>query len=69
VKACSATGRLTFAVSRRAIVAPVADATVVGGHERHRQSQGSARGGSMVAKFVSDNPDTGREIFTGTVGK
>jgi hypothetical protein len=23
----------------------------------------------MVAKFVSDNPDTGREIFTGTVGK
>ena len=26
-------------------------------------------GGSMVAKFESDNPDAGREIFTGTVGE
>jgi hypothetical protein len=31
--------------------------------------KGLRGGGSMVAKFVSDNPDTGREIFTGTVGK
>ncbi len=26
-------------------------------------------GGWMVAKFESDDPDAGREIFTGTVGK
>ena len=26
-------------------------------------------GGSMVAKFQSENPDRGQEIFTGTVGK
>jgi hypothetical protein len=31
--------------------------------------EGLRGGGSMVAKFESDNPDTGREIFTGTVGK
>jgi hypothetical protein len=26
-------------------------------------------GGSMVVRFESDDPDSGREIFTGTVGK
>jgi hypothetical protein len=26
-------------------------------------------GGSMVAKFESDSPDTGHEVFTGTVGR
>jgi hypothetical protein len=31
--------------------------------------EGLRGGGSMVAKFESDNSDTGREIFTGTVGK
>jgi hypothetical protein len=31
--------------------------------------EGLRGGGSMVAKFESDNPDGGREIFTGTVGK
>jgi hypothetical protein len=31
--------------------------------------EGLRGGGSMVAKFESDNPDSGREIFTGTVGK
>ena len=31
--------------------------------------EGVRGGGSMVAKFESDNPDGGREIFTGTVGK
>jgi hypothetical protein len=31
--------------------------------------QGLRGGGSMVAKFESDDPDTGREIFTGTVAK
>jgi hypothetical protein len=31
--------------------------------------EGLRGGGSMVAKFESNNPDTGREIFTGTVGK
>jgi len=31
--------------------------------------KGLRGGGSMVAKFESDNPDTGREIFTGTVGR
>jgi hypothetical protein len=31
--------------------------------------KGLRGGGSMVAKFESDNPDIGREIFTGTVGK
>ena len=25
-------------------------------------------GGSMVASFLGDDPDTGREVFTGTVG-
>jgi hypothetical protein len=31
--------------------------------------EGLRGGGSMVAKFESDSPDAGREIFTGTVGK
>ena len=31
--------------------------------------EGLRGGGSMVAAFESDNPDTGGEIFTGTVGK
>jgi hypothetical protein len=31
--------------------------------------EGLRGGGSMVAKFQSDDPDTGREIFTGTLGK
>jgi hypothetical protein len=31
--------------------------------------EGLRGGGSMVAKFESGNPDSGREIFTGTVGK
>jgi hypothetical protein len=31
--------------------------------------QGLRGGGSMVTKFESDDPDTGREIFTGIVGK
>ena len=31
--------------------------------------EGLRGGGSMVAKFESDDPDSGREIFTGTVGK
>jgi hypothetical protein len=31
--------------------------------------EGLRGGGSMVAKFESENPNTGREIFTGTVGK
>ena len=31
--------------------------------------QGLRGGGSMVAQFESDDPDAGREIFTGTVGK
>jgi hypothetical protein len=31
--------------------------------------EGLRGGGSMVAKFASDDPDSGREIFTGTVGK
>ncbi len=31
--------------------------------------EGLRGGGSMVAKFESDDPDAGREIFTGTVGK
>ena len=31
--------------------------------------QGLRGGGSMVARFESDSPDTGQEIFTGTVGK
>jgi hypothetical protein len=31
--------------------------------------EGLRGGGSMVAKFESGSPDTGREIFTGTVGK
>lgn len=30
--------------------------------------RGLRGGGSMVAKFDSDNPGTGHEIFTGTVG-
>jgi hypothetical protein len=30
--------------------------------------EGSRGGGSMVAKFDSDDPDTGGEVFTGTVG-
>ena len=31
--------------------------------------EGLRGGGSMVATFESDDPDTGREIFTGTLGK
>jgi hypothetical protein len=31
--------------------------------------EGLRGGGSMVAMFESDEPDIGREIFTGTVGK
>jgi len=31
--------------------------------------KGLRGGGSMVAKFESGKPDSGREIFTGTVGK
>jgi hypothetical protein len=31
--------------------------------------KGMRGGGSMVAVFTSDDPDTGREIFTGTLGK
>jgi hypothetical protein len=31
--------------------------------------EGLRGGGSMVARFESDDPDAGREIFTGTVGK
>jgi hypothetical protein len=31
--------------------------------------EGLRGGGSMVAKFASDDPDSGREFFTGTVGK
>lgn len=31
--------------------------------------KGLRGGGSMVAKFENDDPDTGREIFTGTVEK
>ena len=31
--------------------------------------EGLRGGGSMVAQFESDDPDAGREIFTGTVGK
>ncbi len=39
---------------------------VVSGTGRFKGVRG---GGSMVATFESDDPDTGREIFTGTVGK
>jgi len=39
---------------------------VVSGTGRFKGLRG---GGSMVAKFGSDDPDTGRETFTGTVGK
>jgi hypothetical protein len=31
--------------------------------------EGLRGGGSMVARFVSKDPDKGRETFTGTVGK
>ena len=31
--------------------------------------EGLRGGGSMVAKFESDDPDVGREVFAGTVGK
>ncbi|MBA3232844.1 MAG: hypothetical protein H0T17_02690 [Propionibacteriales bacterium] len=31
--------------------------------------KGLRGGGSMVAKFERDNPDSGREVFTGTVGE
>jgi hypothetical protein len=31
--------------------------------------EGLRGGGSMAVKFESDNPDRGREIFTGTVGE
>ena len=39
---------------------------VVSGTGRFKGVRG---GGSMVATFERDDPDTGREIFTGTVGK
>jgi hypothetical protein len=39
---------------------------VVGGTGRFEGLRG---GGSMVARFESDDPDTGWEIFTGTLGK
>jgi hypothetical protein len=39
---------------------------IVSGTGRFKGLRG---GGSMVAKFEPDDPDTGREIFTGTVGK
>jgi hypothetical protein len=39
---------------------------VVGGTGRFEGLRG---GGSMVAKFKSDDPDSGQEIFTGTLGK
>ena len=39
---------------------------VVSGTGRFKGVRG---GGSMVATFESDDPDTGREIFTGTVGR
>jgi len=39
---------------------------VVSGTGRFKGFRG---GGSMVATFDSDDPDTGREIFTGAVGK
>ena len=39
---------------------------VVSGTGRFKGFRG---GGSMVATFESGDPDTGREIFTGTVGK
>jgi hypothetical protein len=31
--------------------------------------EGLRGGGSLVARFVSKDPDQGRETFTGTVGK
>ena len=34
-----------------------------------RRFKGLRGGGSMVAKFENDNPDRGREFFTGTVGR
>jgi hypothetical protein len=39
---------------------------VVSGTGRYKGLNG---GGSMVARFESDDPDAGRETFTGTVGK
>jgi hypothetical protein len=39
---------------------------VVNGTGRYKGLRG---GGSMVAKFGSDDPDQGRETFTGTVGE
>ena len=38
--------------------------TIVSGTESFKGWQG---GGSMVAKFDSDNPDIGGEVFTGLV--
>jgi hypothetical protein len=34
-----------------------------------RRFKGMRGGGSMVAKFENDDPDRGREFFTGTVGR
>jgi hypothetical protein len=34
-----------------------------------RRFKGLRGGGSMVAKFENDDPDRGREFFTGTVGR
>jgi hypothetical protein len=39
---------------------------IVSGTGRYKGLHG---GGSMVARFASDHPDAGREVFTGTVGK
>ena len=39
---------------------------VVSGTGRYKGLRG---GGSMVARFGSDDPDEGRETFTGTVGE
>ena len=55
--------------ARRTDATEPAPGVFVGGRARHRQFRRPPRGGSMVAKFESDDPDAGREIFTGTVGK
>jgi hypothetical protein len=41
----------------------------MGGRERRRQVQGFPRGRLDGGHVESGDPDTGREIFTGTVGK
>jgi hypothetical protein len=53
--------------------APTQPSLVQGAAWKIVSGTGSLKGlrgdGSMVATFESDNPDKGREIFTGTVGK